>query len=36
MTMLDKTLNLTEVKPYDENMNDGKVQLSFTLHVPIG
>lgn len=34
--MLDKTLNLTEVKPYGDTMNDGKVQLSFTLPVPIG
>jgi len=32
----DKTLDLTKVKPYGDTMNDGKVQLSFTLPVPIG
>ncbi|NMB37119.1 MAG: hypothetical protein GX993_03635 [Bacteroidales bacterium] len=30
----DKTLDLTKVKPYGDTMNDGKVQLSFTLPVP--
>ena len=30
----DKTLDLTMVKPYGDTMNDGKVQLSFTLPVP--
>ena len=32
----DKTLDLTKVKPYGDTMNDGKVQLSFTLPVPLG
>ena len=32
----DKTLDLTSVKPYGDTMNDGKVQLSFTLPVPAG
>lgn len=32
----DKTLDLTQVKPYADTMNDGKVQLSFTLPVPVG
>ncbi len=32
----DKTLDLTKVKPYGDTMNDGKVQLSFTLPVPYG
>ncbi|MBQ1742939.1 MAG: cobalamin-dependent protein, partial [Oscillospiraceae bacterium] len=30
----DKTLDLTMLKPYGDTMNDGKVQLSFTLPVP--
>ncbi|MBU5592363.1 cobalamin-dependent protein [Clostridium sp. MSJ-4] len=30
----DKTLDLTQLKPYGDTMNDGKVQLSFTLPVP--
>ena len=30
----NKTLDLTKVKPYGDTMNDGKVQLSFTLPVP--
>ncbi|HPF53557.1 MAG TPA: OAM dimerization domain-containing protein [Eubacteriales bacterium] len=29
----DRTLNLTRVKPYGDTMNDGKIQLSFTLPV---
>ncbi len=29
----DKTLNLKQLKPYGDTMNDGKVQLSFTLPV---
>ena len=29
----DKTLDLTAIKPYGDTMNDGKVQLSFTLPV---
>ena len=32
----DKTLDLTKVKPYGDTMNDGKVQMSFTLPVPYG
>jgi len=32
----DKTLDLTKVKPYGDTMNDGKVQLSFTLPIPSG
>jgi len=32
----DKTLDFTKVKPYGDTMNDGKVQLSFTLPVPLG
>ncbi len=30
----DTTLDLSRVKPYGDTMNDGKVQLSFTLPVP--
>ena len=29
----DKTLDLTKLKPYGDTMNDGKVQMSFTLPV---
>jgi len=29
----DKSLDLTKVKPYGDSMNDGKVQLSFTLPI---
>ena len=32
----DKTLDLTKIKPYGDTMNDGKVQLSFTLPVSCG
>lgn len=32
----DQTLNLKQIKPYGDTMNDGKTQLSFTLPVPIG
>jgi len=32
----DRELDLTKVKPYGDTMNDGKVQLSFTLPVPMG
>lgn len=32
----DKTLDLKKVKPYGDTMNDGKVQISFTLPVPPG
>lgn len=31
-----RELDLTKVKPYGDTMNDGKVQLSFTLPVPAG
>lgn len=30
---LDKNLDLTRIKPYGDTMNDGKVQLSFTLPI---
>lgn len=30
----DKTLDLSKLKPYGDTMNDGKVQVSFTLPVP--
>ena len=29
-------VDLTKVKPYGDTMNDGKVQLAFTLPVPYG
>ena len=32
----DKNLYLKAIKPYGDTMNDGKVQLSFTLPVPMG
>lgn len=32
----DKNLDLKAIKPYGDTMNDGKVQLSFTLPVPFG
>ena len=32
----DKSLDLTKVKPYGDTMNDGKVQVSFTLPVEDG
>ncbi|MCI7556768.1 MAG: cobalamin-dependent protein [Bacteroidales bacterium] len=32
----DKTLDLTRIKPYGDTMNDGKMQISFTLPVPCG
>lgn len=32
----DRTPDQTRVRPYGDTMNDGKVQLSFTLPVPIG
>ena len=32
----DKTLDLTNVKPYGDTMNDGKVQVSFTLPIEDG
>lgn len=32
----DTTLDLTKIKPYGDTMNDGKVQLSFTLPVEDG
>lgn len=36
MQDFDKTLDFKRVKPYGDTMNDGKVQLSFTLPVPAG
>ncbi|MGI6072020.1 MAG: OAM dimerization domain-containing protein [Lachnospiraceae bacterium] len=33
---LDTELNLKAIKPYGDTMNDGKVQTSFTLPVPMG
>lgn len=32
-TDFDKTLDLTKLRPYGDTMNDGKVQLSFTLPI---
>lgn len=32
----DKTLDYGRIKPYGDTMNDGKVQLSFTLPLPDG
>ncbi len=32
----DQTLDLKKIKPYGDTMNDGKVQMSFTLPVPAG
>ena len=32
----DQTLDLSKVKPSGDTMNDGKVQVSFTLPVPNG
>ena len=31
----DKNLDLTRIKPYGDTMNDGKVQISFTLPLNI-
>ena len=31
---IDSTLDLTKLKPYGDTLNDGKVQMSFTLPVP--
>lgn len=33
---IDKNLDLTKIKPYGDTMNDGKVQISFTLPVDDG
>lgn len=33
---LDEKLDLTRVRPYGDTLNDGKVQVSFTLPVPDG
>jgi beta-lysine 5,6-aminomutase beta subunit len=30
----DQTLDLKKIKPYGDTMNDGKIQLSFTIPVP--
>jgi beta-lysine 5,6-aminomutase beta subunit len=32
----NQSLDLTKVKPYGDTLNDGKVQLSFTLPIPDG
>ncbi len=32
----DQTLDLKNIKPYGDTMNDGKIQFSFTLPVPAG
>ncbi len=29
-------IDLTQVKPYGDTLNDGKVELAFTLPVPYG
>ncbi|MCL2597937.1 MAG: cobalamin-dependent protein [Paludibacter sp.] len=34
--IFDKTLDLQNIKPYGDTINDGKTQLSFTLPVPAG
>jgi beta-lysine 5,6-aminomutase beta subunit len=34
--MASEKVDLTKVKPYGDTLNDGKVQLSFTLPVPYG
>lgn len=34
--MVDKNIDLTKIKPYGDTLNDGMVQLSFTLPVPAG
>ncbi|HOO75613.1 MAG TPA: OAM dimerization domain-containing protein [Tepiditoga sp.] len=33
---IDKTLDMKKIKPYGDTMNDGKIQMSFTLPVPYG
>ena len=33
---IDKDLDMTKVKPYGDTMNDGKVQVSFTLPIEDG
>ena len=33
---VDQTVDLTQVRPYGDTINDGKTQLSFTLPVPAG
>ena len=30
------TADLTKVKPYGDTLNDGKVEMAFTLPVPYG
>ena len=32
----DQTLDFTKIRPYGDTLNDGKMQLSFTLPVPVG
>ena len=33
---IDKNLDLTKIKPYGDTMNDGKIQISFTLPIEDG
>jgi len=33
-SILDKTFDTSKVKPYGDTMNDGKMQISFTLPIP--
>lgn len=35
-TTANSTIDLTKVKPYGDTMNDGMIQLSFTLPIPYG
>ena len=35
-TTANTTIDLTKVKPYGDTMNDGMIQLSFTLPIPYG
>ena len=36
VTTATSTVDLTKIKPYGDTLNDGKVQMSFTLPVPDG
>ena len=35
-TIVNTQVDLTKVKPYGDTMNDGMVQMAFTLPVPYG
>ena len=35
-TTAKTTVDMTKVKPYGDTMNDGMIQMSFTLPVPAG